>query len=129
MSQSDLPGVEEIFQEMAKRIYTVIEYSEIEDWKYAILDLRYEEESGTAIHKIRIYDSKESAYLNTGNISKRSDLVPLILDLCDAKETSPTDHWHGVLLTIYPDGSSQVNLNDDPDCFNDPQFFQEFFED
>ena len=48
----------------------------------------------------------------------------MLSDLWDIKDAVfPEKKWYGLKLTIFPDGKHKTEFNYEPDCVNDPDFF------
>jgi hypothetical protein len=91
-------------------------------WKYAFWDVRSPVGGGSCISKLRVV-------LPDGNMFVCPTLVapPTVrfqfLDMLDVKDQIFRDKWYGLKLILSPDGKCQTEFNDDPNCINDPTFY------
>lgn len=88
-------------------------------WKLAWSDAR--SAPGTCqVSKFRVQLSDGNLVTN---MCQPAEIAFREMDLWDLKDTLPSEQrWYGFKVTVYPDGKSEVEYNQDPKCSKDPEF-------
>ncbi len=110
-----------IVQQMAQIVLSDLRSDVRSSWTFAFIDLRFPPGGGSCVSKERIHleDHGESS------ISLRlRGFTPLVFRLFEAKDQLFSPEWYGIKLTVFPDGRHTIEYNFDPDCRNDPAFFE-----
>lgn len=86
-------------------------------WATAILDVRFDEQGGF-INNIRAKGENGEA----AGIGMTKDITLQLIELNDVR-TAGQNRWYGFKLEVTATGECQVDLNYDPACTDDPDFF------
>ena len=97
-------------------------------WKFAFIDMRWSTRSGTGILKPRVVlpDGTTKALLDgpLENVPSRVDFIlkaDFVLDeVWKSQGKKGTKKWYGIRLTFKPTGESELELDYDPQCGDDP---------
>ncbi len=91
------------------------------DWEAAKLDVRISQNGRNQAAKFRIK-------LGTETVAKTHppDEIDRYIDrMWELRPKVLANNWHGFLATVSRDGRCEVTFNYDPDCKNDPTFYDD----
>jgi hypothetical protein len=86
-------------------------------WTTSLLDVRFDESGGFS-DKIRVTCKNAEVV----SLSMPTELTLQLIELGNARPKGQ-DRWYGFKFEVTSAGSCQVDLNYDPACANDPDFF------
>jgi hypothetical protein len=90
------------------------------NWKVAFLDAREPPKGGSGISKFRV-ELQDGTVIRTFKASGVT--IGRFWDAFDIRDALFPKKWYGFTLTIFPDGKHNTEFNYDPDCVNDPDFY------
>lgn len=105
-----------LYNEIAQRIFDqVLDEMQGNIWIYAFDDRRYGPEGGSSSvgkYRIVLQDGSQKGFEYVAGVA------PLAREAFDIRKSHlpESEWWYGVLLTVYPDGSSKCEFNYDPLC-------------
>jgi hypothetical protein len=90
-------------------------------WKSAILDvLTPTVNDGSWSGKLRVHLANGTVVATLGIAAEQ--IAPL-MELMAMKDVVFDPKWYGIKITIFPNAPFEVAYNHDPNCDNDPTFF------
>lgn len=100
-------------------------------WKLAFIDMRWRASAGVLKPRVVLPDGTIRALLDppSENAASEADFIlkaHFILDeLWKSQGEKGTKKWYGMMLTFRPDGEAELKLDYDPECGDDPTFFDD----
>lgn len=89
-------------------------------WRLAYVDRRSPPGGGSSIGKFRI-EMQDGSVIRTESIEMDQSMA--FMDIDDVKDKAFDKKWYGIKISVMPDGKHAVEFNYDPDCINDPTFY------
>jgi hypothetical protein len=90
-----------------------------ERWKLAFLDVRAAAQGGSWVDKLRVVLPDGTIRGIRGPKGQGS----LFINIWALRGQLFANPWYGFNLTVFPDGKCKTEFNYDPDCVNDPDFY------
>ena len=90
------------------------------EWKFACVDIRWTLDGNTSVSKLRIGLPGGAIF---AHLSFSIDVDSLFEEAYQMKDKVFPDKWYGLVMTLHPDGKCQLDYNYDPNCSDDPSFF------
>ena len=115
----DIFRLDPIIHRIAQLLFALTnqELPEGRSWTTSLLDVRFED-SGAFGYKIRVTCKNADVV----GLNMPTEITLQLIELGNARPKGQ-DHWYGFKLEVTSAGSCQVDLNYDPACANDPDFF------
>jgi len=89
-------------------------------WEVAFIDIRAPADSSGWTHKVRV-ERLDGSIEKSLTIS--GEIVSLFMDAWEIKDEAFLEKWYGVKVSVHPDGKFEIAYNQDPNCFEDPSFY------
>lgn len=114
---NDVFRQDEALKPLAQAFYSAVR-STNGDWTAAILDVRFSTDEQGFIDKARV----ENRDGTLSSMKLPTEVVEHLNALFGARPTGE-DRWYGVLIRVTAAGGCGVTFNYDPNCADDPSFF------
>jgi hypothetical protein len=88
-------------------------------WTDALLDVRYAPDGGTQLVKFRVRLPNGTLQ----SVRESANVTLLFQELWDLHDRTLAHGWYGVKFVVLPNGECQTEFDYDPNCINDPHFF------
>ncbi|MBY0457501.1 MAG: hypothetical protein K2V38_09210 [Gemmataceae bacterium] len=109
-----------IVHELARQLFALVnqEAPSDDEWTNVFLDVRFDGKGG--------FSSKIRATLTSGKIISLLTPTELTHQLLSLESARPAgkDRWFGCVLTVTAAGECEMKMNYDPNCAEDPAFFE-----
>jgi hypothetical protein len=118
-------GAEDIMREMGAILFRGLAASMGEvPVKQAFADIRRPDDEPTMISKVRLVRPDGSIESPPRNAFDLVEVRNLFEQLWDLRDTAFPDRWYGLTITVFRDGKTEFEFNNDPDCALDETFFE-----
>ncbi len=88
-------------------------------WNYAYADIRWSSNGGFQAEKLRVILPDNTVFPGVRLPAAASELFE---DAYALRDKIFSEKWHGLKLTVHPDGKCELDFNYDSNCASDPHF-------